>query len=169
MRVNDRLIFLCSLISATTLAACKGSENATPGQSGSVADTSNAAQSGATQGIALKHFTGNLQQAVAGRALFIRYNCYGCHGGLAGGAMGPSLRDTTWKYGGTDTAIFLTITQGRPLGMPHWGGVIPDSEVHLLISYIRSLRTDAEPKFFFAWPDTLRAANIAVSFPQPKS
>lgn len=168
MRVNDRLACVLTIIAGAALsAACGGGDHGTPAQSGSVADTSASQPAGAAEQIALKHYTGNAQQAVVGRALFLRYNCYGCHGGLAGGAMGPSLRDTTWKYGGTDTAIFNTIYQGRPLGMPHWGGVIPDSEIHLLVAYIRSLRTDAEPKFFFQWVDTLHAAKIAVTVGQP--
>jgi cytochrome c oxidase cbb3-type subunit 3 len=81
--------------------------------------------------------------------MFIEYNCYGCHGGLAGGAMGPSLRDTVWKYGGTDSAISLSIRDGRPLGMPTWKPILADSQIRNLVTYIRSLRTSAEPKFFF--------------------
>src|SRR5207248_9628605 len=33
-----------------------------------------------------------------GRRLFVQYNCSGCHGGRAGGGMGPSLRDQIWIY-----------------------------------------------------------------------
>src|SRR5215469_5903219 len=40
-----------------------------------------------------------------GRRLFVSYNCSGCHGGHAGGGMGPSLRDQDWIYGGTDAQI----------------------------------------------------------------
>ena len=44
-----------------------------------------------------------------GRRLFNWYNCSGCHGGHAGGGMGPSLRDPDWLYGNRDDQIFDTI------------------------------------------------------------
>ncbi|HEX5385745.1 MAG TPA: c-type cytochrome [Gemmatimonadales bacterium] len=80
-----------------------------------------------------------------GRRLFTMYNCSGCHGGHAGGGMGPSLRDSLWSYGNTDTQLFATITEGRPAGMPAWGPKIPEDQIWKLISYIRSLETSREP------------------------
>src|SRR3954470_2060394 len=41
-----------------------------------------------------------------GRTLFVQYNCAGCHGGHAGGGMGPSLRDKMWIYGDSAAHIF---------------------------------------------------------------
>ncbi|HET7566143.1 MAG TPA: c-type cytochrome [Gemmatimonadaceae bacterium] len=82
---------------------------------------------------------------VQGRQLFVAYNCAGCHGGHAGGGMGPSLRDSVWKYGSSDTQIFATIMEGRPLGMPAWGARIPEPQIWQLVSYIKSLRTPEEP------------------------
>lgn len=90
-------------------------------------------------------YAGNPSAVATGRQLFLRYNCYGCHGGRAGGGMGPSLRDSVWSYGSTDTQLFATITEGRPVGMPAWGGRIPEDQIWQLISYIRSLRTPQEP------------------------
>lgn len=115
-------------------------------------DTAGAAGTpvGGTTNVAMRAFHGDEAVARQGRELFIRFNCYGCHGGLAGGAMGPSLRDTTWKYGGTDSAIFSTIHDGRPGGMPTWGGTLSKDQIATLIVYIRSLRTSAEPTFFWA-------------------
>ena len=69
--------------------------------------------------------------------------------GLAGGAMGPSLRDTVWKYGGTDEQIHASIADGRPMGMPTRKGMLSDAQIKDIITYIRSMRTTAEPKFFF--------------------
>ena len=99
--------------------------------------------------VAVRQFDGNPSVAREGRQLFLKKNCYGCHGGLAGGGMGPSLRDTTWKYGGTDEAIYKTIHDGRPFGMPTWGNTLTSDEIRVLVVYIKSLRTTAEPKFFF--------------------
>lgn len=80
-----------------------------------------------------------------GRQLFLEMNCYGCHGGHAGGGMGPSLRDPHWIYGSTPVAIYSSIAQGRANGMPAWGLRLPRSEVWKLVSYIRSLGTELEP------------------------
>jgi mono/diheme cytochrome c family protein len=147
-----RLVCLSAMTAAVSLAACTGGEK--PSSAGTPAGGADTGAGTAAQAVALKHYTGNPDSARMGRALFVRYNCYGCHGGLAGGAMGPSLRDTIWKYGGSDSAIYLSILQGRPMGMPTWGGVIPPAQIHLLVDYIKSLRTDAEPKFFFVQIDS---------------
>ena len=55
-----------------------------------------------------------------GRQLFVRFNCSGCHGGRAGGGMGPSLRDVDWIYGNNDAQLFSSIAEGRAHGMPSW-------------------------------------------------
>ena len=80
-----------------------------------------------------------------GRRLFVRMNCSGCHGGRAGGGMGPSLRDADWIYGDHDDQIFDTIAQGRAHGMPAWGTRLPSNEIWKLVSYIKSMGTPAEP------------------------
>ena len=80
-----------------------------------------------------------------GYRLFNWYNCSGCHGGHAGGGMGPSLRDETWMYGSRDDQIFDTIVQGRSNGMPAWGTKIPEDQVWQLVTYIKSMRTPQEP------------------------
>jgi cytochrome c oxidase cbb3-type subunit III len=86
------------------------------------------------------------QLAWEGRRLFVRYNCSGCHGGRAGGGMGPSLRDEIWLYGKTPDKIFNSIAEGRAHGMPAWGVRIPDRQVWALVAYIQSLRTPDEPE-----------------------
>jgi mono/diheme cytochrome c family protein len=104
-------------------------------------------------------FTGNIADANAGRILFMTHNCVGCHGGLAGGGMGPSLRDTVWKFGGSEQELFASIHDGRPNGMPAWGkstslvgeqqDTLSDHEIQQIIAYIHSMRTSDEPTFFF--------------------
>lgn len=85
---------------------------------------------------------GSLQQ---GRELFVVMNCSGCHGGHAGGGMGPSLRDVDWIYGNGDADIFSSIAQGRANGMPAWGTRLPEQSIWLLVAYVKSLRTPQEP------------------------
>ena len=81
---------------------------------------------------------------VQGRKWFLAFNCYGCHGGRAGGGMGPSLRDKTWIYGDTDADIFNSIAQGRGKGMPAWGTKVTDQQIWELVAYIKTLNTDHE-------------------------
>jgi cytochrome c oxidase cbb3-type subunit III len=83
---------------------------------------------------------------VEGRKLFVQFNCSGCHGGRAGGGMGPSLRDVDWRYGSTDAQIFSTINEGRDQGMPAWGTKVNEDEIWKLVAYIQSLRTPNEPR-----------------------
>ncbi|MGA9586501.1 MAG: c-type cytochrome [Terracidiphilus sp.] len=80
-----------------------------------------------------------------GRRLFNWYNCSGCHGGHAGGGMGPSLRDEVWLYGNRDDQIFDSIAHGRSNGMPAWGTKIPQDQIWELVAYIKSMRTPMEP------------------------
>lgn len=82
--------------------------------------------------------------ATSGRRLFVAYNCAGCHGGHAGGGMGPSLRDDVWLYGGADGDVFASIAEGRANGMPAWGTLLPESQIWLLTTYVKSLRTPHE-------------------------
>lgn len=81
-----------------------------------------------------------------GRQLFVRFNCSGCHGGRAGGGMGPSLRDADWIYGNTDAQIFSSIVEGRAHGMPAWQSHLTADQVWKLVTYIKSLRTRNEPQ-----------------------
>jgi len=74
-----------------------------------------------------------------GRQLFIKLNCADCHGFTAKGAMGPSLVDKFWRYGGTPSQIFKSIYEGRPKGMPAWGAALSPNDVWQLVAYIESL------------------------------
>lgn len=77
--------------------------------------------------------------ADAGAKLFTGMNCDGCHGGGAVGAVGPSLTDGRWRYGGGDADIFRSIAEGRPKGMPAFGGVLQPPMIWRLVAYIKSL------------------------------
>ena len=76
--------------------------------------------------------------AQQGQMLFAAMNCDGCHGGGAVGFVGPSLVDGRWRYGGDDGELFHSIFYGRPRGMPAYGGILPDTTVWQLISYMRA-------------------------------
>lgn len=90
-------------------------------------------------------YKGDKQAIVEGRRLFVWFNCSGCHGGRAGGGMGPSLRDAAWMYGNSHQDIFNSISEGRPHGMPAWGTKLPVEQIWKLTAYVKSMNTDKEP------------------------
>jgi cytochrome c oxidase cbb3-type subunit 3 len=79
-----------------------------------------------------------------GRRLFLRENCYGCHGGRGGGGMCLSLRRDR-----PDNRE--AIRDGTPNGMPAFGQRLTAQEIDDLVAYILTLRTNAEPTFTHWW------------------
>src|SRR3954470_9969166 len=77
-----------------------------------------------------------------GMTYYVNFNCVGCHAANGGGGMGPALSNSTFTYGGQPENIFLSIYQGRPNGMPAWGGVLPDSVIWDLVTYIGKLSNE---------------------------
>jgi Cytochrome c, mono- and diheme variants len=80
----------------------------------------------------------NAYALAEGKRLFHWYNCTGCHA-EGGGGSGPALMDNVWIYGSESANVFATIVQGRPNGMPAFGGRIPEKEVWQLVAYVRSM------------------------------
>jgi mono/diheme cytochrome c family protein len=95
--------------------------------------------------------------AVEGALLYQRYGCVNCHGpnGL-GGVPNPQSPDKAipalsgadfFKEFNTDQKIIDVIRSGSVIGrapivsMPHWGGIIPDSQLRALVAYIKTLKT----------------------------
>jgi cytochrome c oxidase cbb3-type subunit III len=68
---------------------------------------------------------------------------------MGGGGIGPPLMDAGWRYGGDPASIFASIMQGRPQGMPSFGGHIPEDQAWQIVAYVRSmsgqLRKDVAP------------------------
>ncbi len=96
---------------------------------------------------AAKYFD-NPQAVITGMRLFGQYNCSGCHSN-GGGGMGPSLMDDEWIYGSRLEQIHQTLVEGRPNGMPAWGGKVPDEQLWQIAAYVRSM----------SLPQTLAAQN----------
>ncbi len=94
--------------------------------------------------------------AVAGEALYVRYGCINCHGpnGLGGVANPlspdksiPPLSGQGFRHDfPTDQAIYDVIQSGSVIGkapivsMPHWGGIIPPTQIRELIAYLKTLK-----------------------------
>ena len=84
-------------------------------------------------------FEGNAGALRTGSQLYVSYNCIDCHGADGAGAMAPSLADARWHFGGTPGEVFESIYEGRPDGMPTWGGRITNDQIWMLVTYVRSL------------------------------
>jgi len=87
-------------------------------------------------------FQQNAWGMAEGKRLFTFYNCSGCHAN-GGGGMGPALMDDRWIYGSHPTAIFSSIVEGRPNGMPSWRNRIADAQVWQIVAYIQSMSGQA--------------------------
>lgn len=88
-------------------------------------------------------YDGNSYGINEGEQLYEQFNCVGCHF-HGGGGIGPPLMDEQWIYGGSAQNIHDTIVQGRPNGMPSYGGHIPDDQVWKITAYVRSLSGQVE-------------------------
>ena len=87
-------------------------------------------------------FNGNAYGLSEGKRLYSAYNCVGCHA-QGGGAIGPALMDHRWIYGARPEQIYSTIVQGRPNGMPAFGGRIPEQQLWQLVAYVESMSGNA--------------------------
>ena len=79
-----------------------------------------------------------------GKRLYTAYNCASCHGVNGGGAIGPALIDDKWIYGGKTDQIYATISQGRPDGMPSFGGHITTQQIWQLVAYVQAMSGQVE-------------------------
>ena len=87
---------------------------------------------------------GDPNAVATGAKLFVAYNCIDCHGADGSGAMGPSLADGRWHFGGAPAEVFESIYQGRPDGMPAWGRLISPDQIWMLVSYVKSLEANKD-------------------------
>lgn len=90
-----------------------------------------------------------------GKTLYNAMNCNGCHS-HGGGGMGPPLRDGVWIYGVSPEAIFTTIVEGRPRGMPAYRGKLAEHDVWKLVAYVRALGGQIEKDALSARDEHMR-------------
>lgn len=124
----------------------------------------------------LSMYDDNAYAVNEGKRLYRWYNCSGCHAN-GGGGMGPPLMDSEWRYGSDPDSLYRTIVQGRPNGMPSFGGHIPDDQVWKIVAYVRSigggLRTDVAPSrndsLYPGKPENFRSPQPAIQKGESKA
>jgi cytochrome c oxidase cbb3-type subunit 3 len=151
-RALSNLLLSCFI--ATSLIACEREARrfSEPASTTVPADSTRLSElqvGGTSAPPALKNaYEENAYAVSQGQRLYSWYNCVGCHA-HGGGGSGPALMDDKWIYGHRPENIFATIVQGRPNGMPAFGGKIPEAQVWQLVAYVRSmggfLRSDVAP------------------------
>jgi cytochrome c oxidase cbb3-type subunit III len=104
-------------------------------------------------------YDGNRWGVSEGGRLYAQFNCAGCHASAGGGGMGPPLRDSVWLYGSAPGAIYATIEQGRPNGMPAFGRRAAPDDIWKLVAFVRSLSELTPADTWSARNDDMAAAN----------
>ncbi len=90
------------------------------------------------------NYDANAYALSEGKRLYAWYNCNGCHA-EGGGDKGPALMDDAWLYGSEPKNVFQSIAEGRPNGMPPFGGKIAEQQIWQLVAYVRSMSGLASP------------------------
>lgn len=137
----DARVLAAALVLACLAAACERERRAfdPPANEASrpvaAAETRDPARGGGP-------YRGNAWGIAEGKRLFSAYNCVGCHA-HGGGGMGPALIDDRWIYGIEDEALFRTIADGRPNGMPAFGPKLSTQQVWMLVAYVQAMSGNA--------------------------
>jgi len=132
-------------LAALTALGCREGEPSpvvrwSPGGTGGVVRTSSIEAGPATPNPVVRNPYDEDARAIAdGKLLYEGFNCAGCHGAAGGGGIGPPFADRDWIYGSEPENIFQSVAQGRPNGMPSFGGKIPEEVLWRIVAYVRSL------------------------------
>lgn len=75
----------------------------------------------------------------AGKQLYAKF-CAACHGENGKGPVGPDLTSSKYIYGKTRLDIAMSISEGRPNGMPAFNSQTSPEQVEGLVEYLLSLK-----------------------------
>jgi len=77
-----------------------------------------------------------------GKGVFASKDCKACHGANGEGtSIAPNLTDDYWIHGGSIQDVFKSIKYGwTEKGMKAWGQELSPRQMHVLASYVKSLR-----------------------------
>ena len=109
--------------------------------------TGNNAGSGSTAPVVTPPAAGaqTLGPAGEGRRLYLKLNCYSCHGMSPTGGMGPNIVHA--ELGDVTEAVL----QGEGGGMRSYRAYVTSTDLANLAAYLRSIGTASEPKFRDWW------------------
>lgn len=149
----DTTVALALALSASGHTQDKAATQGMPSQDTLTAvplgDVAGTAQSTVAAGIA-NPFEGDAQAVKKGQTFYRAMNCAGCHGYDGKGGMGPDLTDQYWRYGGVPAAVYKSIYEGRPQGMPAWGEALPPQGIWQIVAYLESLGGTFPPEAYHA-------------------
>ena len=86
-----------------------------------------------------------LDAAGEGRRLFLKLNCYGCHGMFATGGMGPNI---VHAERGDVREVLL---HGEDKGMRSYKDYVSDTDITNIAAYLQSIGSPNEPTFKDWW------------------
>jgi cytochrome c oxidase cbb3-type subunit 3 len=89
-------------------------------------------------------YHGDTAAIAEGREVFDTI-CAVCHLPNGQGLVGPSLVDPYWKYGDDDESLYVSVAEGRPLGMPPWGAQLGSEKIWKALAYAETLPKTQEP------------------------
>lgn len=82
-----------------------------------------------------------------GKGIYAAKDCKACHGPVGEGtSIAPNLSDEYWIHGGSIQDIFKSIKYGwTEKGMKAWGQELNPRQMHVLASYVKSLKGSNPP------------------------
>jgi cytochrome c oxidase cbb3-type subunit 3 len=89
-------------------------------------------------------YASNVFEQSEGGRLFRWQGCGGCHSEDSPGAA--RLTDDQWRYGGGVPALYVSIAEGRPGGMPAYGTRIASGQIWRIAAYVHGLPKLNAPK-----------------------
>ena len=90
---------------------------------------------------------GQLDAVGEGRRAYLEFNCAGCHGDSAGGAMGPGIQHS--EQGDVQEAVLRG--DAKEGGMPSFKGCVTNTDVKNIAAYLRTIGTGNEPHWLDWW------------------
>ena len=143
------------------LTGCKDSSN-----KHKIAKAAAAAPTGpvADRSLSGNPFAKSVEAVLAGRKLYLKYGCSGCHGMGGGGGMGKPLIDDEWKFGSDDQTLFKLVRGEIPnQTMPNAiGKSLTDDEVWEVLIYVRSIYAGDASKINWTAPPPVSAEMLAA-------
>ncbi|HYD73463.1 MAG TPA: c-type cytochrome [Candidatus Binatia bacterium] len=148
---------MLALVLVASLAGCEREARPTSEHPARIpAPQATSMQSNGPRDPRAEFYEGNAYAINQGQRFYRWFNCSGCHAN-GGGGMGPALMDAEWRYGGRIEEIYQTIEQGRPNGMPAFGGKIPEEQIWQIAAYVRSMSGNVDRLAAPSRPDRIRS------------